>query len=91
MIVLDASVLIGYLDGSDANHPAAFELLSREIDDDLAVNVAAARSLGIHALEFHTAEVSGGALAEGFELPALQREREWLREHLRLDAAGRCR
>jgi putative hydrolase of the HAD superfamily len=40
--------------------------------DDLAVNVAAARSLGIHALEFHSVEVSGGRLNEHFELPALE-------------------
>jgi putative hydrolase of the HAD superfamily len=40
--------------------------------DDLAVNVSAARSLGIHALEFHSAEVSGGRLAEQFELPAIE-------------------
>jgi putative hydrolase of the HAD superfamily len=40
--------------------------------DDLAVNVAAARSLGIHALQFHSAEVSGGRLTEQFELPALE-------------------
>ncbi len=39
--------------------------------DDLAVNVEAARALGLHALEFHSPEVSGGRLAEGFELPAL--------------------
>ena len=40
--------------------------------DDQAVNVSAARSLGIHALEFHSAEVSGGNLAEQFELPAIE-------------------
>lgn len=40
--------------------------------DDQAVNVSAARSLGIHALEFHSAEVSGGSLAEQFELPAIE-------------------
>ncbi len=40
--------------------------------DDMAVNVAAARSLGMHAQEFHTVEASGGRLAEQFELPALE-------------------
>jgi putative hydrolase of the HAD superfamily len=40
--------------------------------DDLAVNVEAARSLGIHALEFHSAEVSGARVAEQFELPAIE-------------------
>jgi predicted nucleic acid-binding protein len=38
VIVLDASVLIGYLDELDAHHPAARALMSAAIDDDLAVN-----------------------------------------------------
>jgi predicted nucleic acid-binding protein len=38
MIVLDASVLIGYLDANDAHHVRAERLLSREADDDFAVN-----------------------------------------------------
>lgn len=38
MIVLDASVLIGYLDGLDAHHTAARALMSAAIDDELAVN-----------------------------------------------------
>lgn len=38
MIVLDASVLIGYLDAEDAQHPAAETLLAREIDDDFAAS-----------------------------------------------------
>ncbi|MEP6816168.1 MAG: type II toxin-antitoxin system VapC family toxin [Marmoricola sp.] len=38
MIVLDASVLIGYLDGNDAHHAAAEELLTAVLDEDLAVN-----------------------------------------------------
>lgn len=37
MIVLDASVLIAYLDGDDARHTAAEALLARSIDDDLGV------------------------------------------------------
>jgi putative hydrolase of the HAD superfamily len=40
--------------------------------DDMPVNVAAARGLGLHALEFHSVEASGGALAEQFELPAIE-------------------
>jgi putative hydrolase of the HAD superfamily len=40
--------------------------------DDMPVNVAAARSLGLHALEFHSVEASGGRLIEQFELPALE-------------------
>ena len=39
MIVLDASVLIGYLDARDAHHDRAMGLLTREIDDDFAVNL----------------------------------------------------
>ncbi len=39
MIVLDASVLIGYLDASDAHHERATALLAREIDDDFGVNL----------------------------------------------------
>jgi predicted nucleic acid-binding protein len=39
VIVLDASVLIAYLDGEDDHHHAAAEaLLTQAIDDDLAVN-----------------------------------------------------
>ncbi len=39
MIVLHASVLIGYLDAGDAHHERATALLTREIDDDFAVNL----------------------------------------------------
>ena len=38
LIVLDASVLIAYLDSDDAQHTRAEELLAREIDDDFAAN-----------------------------------------------------
>ncbi|MBA2694826.1 MAG: type II toxin-antitoxin system VapC family toxin [Ornithinimicrobium sp.] len=38
MIVLDASVLIAFLDGQDAHHAAAEQLLSSAVDEDLAVN-----------------------------------------------------
>lgn len=38
LIILDASVLIAYLDNDDAQHKLAWELLAREIDDDLAAN-----------------------------------------------------
>ena len=38
MIVLDASVLIAYLEGEDAHHEAAEALLAREIDDDFGAN-----------------------------------------------------
>jgi predicted nucleic acid-binding protein len=38
VMVLDASVLIAYLDSDDRHHAAAETLLAREIDDDVAVN-----------------------------------------------------
>jgi predicted nucleic acid-binding protein len=38
VIILDASVLIAYLDADDAQHALAEELLAREIDDEFAVN-----------------------------------------------------
>jgi predicted nucleic acid-binding protein len=38
VIVLDASVLIAYLDSEDAQHDRAETLLARAIDDDFAVN-----------------------------------------------------
>jgi predicted nucleic acid-binding protein len=39
VIVLDAGVLIGYLDADDAHHDRAVSLLAREVDDDFAVNL----------------------------------------------------
>ena len=38
MIVLDANVLIAYLDGRDAHHDAAVELLERELDEELSAS-----------------------------------------------------
>ena len=38
VILIDASVLIAYLDSDDAQHTLAEELLAREIDDDFAAN-----------------------------------------------------
>ena len=38
MIVLDASVLIAFLDGDGKHHAAAEQLLLQAVDDDLAVN-----------------------------------------------------
>lgn len=38
MIVVDASVLIAYLDSDDDNHEAAETLLAGAIDDDFGVN-----------------------------------------------------
>jgi predicted nucleic acid-binding protein len=39
VIVLDASVLISYLNAGDAHHHRATARLTREIDDDFAVNL----------------------------------------------------
>ena len=38
MIVLDASVLVAYLDREDEHHDRAEALLAREIDDDFVIN-----------------------------------------------------
>lgn len=38
MIVLDANVLIAYLDGDNVHHDRATELLRREVDDDFGLN-----------------------------------------------------
>lgn len=38
MIVLDANVLIAYLDGKNTHHGRAEELLAREIDEDFGAN-----------------------------------------------------
>lgn len=38
MIVLDANVIIAYLDGQNIHHQRADRLLTREIDDDFGVN-----------------------------------------------------
>jgi predicted nucleic acid-binding protein len=38
VIVLDASVLIAFLDGEDNHHAAAEQLLTHVVDDELAVN-----------------------------------------------------
>ena len=39
MIVLDAGVLIGFLDARDVHHERAAALLTREIEDVFAVNI----------------------------------------------------
>lgn len=38
MIVLDATVLIAYLDGDDAHHDRAVTVLAREIDEDFGAS-----------------------------------------------------
>lgn len=50
LIVLDASVLIAYLDGEDGHHEAAEMLLAEAIDDDLgASSLTLAEVLGVPA------------------------------------------
>lgn len=50
MIVVDASVLIAYLDADDVHHAAAETLLAATIDDDLGANVLTlAEVLGVPA------------------------------------------
>jgi hypothetical protein len=39
VIVLDASLLIGYLDGDDPHHAAAEALMAAAVEDDLAANL----------------------------------------------------
>lgn len=54
VIVLDANVLIAYLDAEDSKHAAAETLLAREIDDDLAANpVTLAEVLVVPARDDH--------------------------------------
>jgi hypothetical protein len=56
VMVLDASVLIAYLDSDDRHHAAAETLLAREIDDDVAVTHSRSLrcSLGRHGRAFWT-------------------------------------
>lgn len=64
MIVLDASVLIAYLDAEDAQHDRSKALLAREIDDELAISsLTLAEVLVLPARENRIAEVRG-ALGE---------------------------
>ena len=60
MIVLDASVLIGYLDPADVQHEAAERLLSEAIDEEFGVNPIT------HA-EVLVAPARAGRLAEAQE------------------------
>ncbi len=39
MIVLDANVLIAYLDAEHVHHERAEQLLAREVDEDFGVNL----------------------------------------------------
>lgn len=64
MIVLDASVLIGYLDTGDAHHERAMALLTREIDDDFAVNLLTLAEILVAPTRAGRADVVLGILAD---------------------------
>ncbi|WP_299057339.1 PIN domain-containing protein [uncultured Nocardioides sp.] len=71
MIVLDASVLIGYLETQDAHHARAEDLLAAEIEDDFAASVvtlaevlvAPARSGRVAAVEAALSDLEVAELA----------------------------
>lgn len=60
MVVLDASVLIGFLDGDDADHARATALLLSNVDEELATSVVT------------LAEVLVGPMRRGHERLVLQ-------------------
>lgn len=60
LILLDASVLIGYLDATDAHHEAAQALLIRSVDETLIVNpLTLAEVLVVPARDNRLPEVLG--------------------------------
>jgi predicted nucleic acid-binding protein len=64
VIILDASVLIAYLDRDDAGHRRAQKLLAREIDEELAANpLTLAEVLVVPARDGRLAQVQA-ALAD---------------------------
>ena len=71
MIVLDASVLIAYLDSENEHHDRAVALLAREIDDDFVINpLTLAEVLVVPARDDRMAEVRATlAEVEVLELP----------------------
>ncbi len=64
MIVLDASVLIAYLDAEDAHHEAAESLLAREIDDEFAVNPITLAEVLVGPARAGRLDAARGALQE---------------------------
>lgn len=64
MIVLDASVLIAYLDSNDAHHARAERLLVQEIDDDFAANSLTLAEVFVMPARKQRLDAARGALAE---------------------------
>lgn len=71
MIVLDASVLIGYLDSGDAHHARAVALLANEIEDDFAVNLLTLAEILVAPTRTGRRDVVLAALAD-LEVQTLQ-------------------
>lgn len=71
MIVLDASVLIAYLDGDDEHHAEAERLLARHVDNDFGANSLTLAEVFVAPARDNRLEVVGTALRdlEVAELP----------------------
>jgi predicted nucleic acid-binding protein len=71
VIVLDASVLIAFLDGNDTHHERAMDLLAREIEDEFAVNSLTLAEVLVVPARAGRLESAGVALSdlEILELP----------------------
>ncbi len=70
MMVIDASVLIAYLDSNDAHHTRAEGLLAREIDDDFAANTLTLAEVLVMPARERRIETAREAL-EGLEVTEL--------------------
>lgn len=64
MIVLDASVLIAYLDGEDAQHARAETLLAQEIDDDFAASTLTLAEVLVMPARQQRLDAARGALED---------------------------
>lgn len=64
MIVLDASVLIAYLDSNDAHHARAETLMVQEIDDEFAANSLTLAEVLVMPARKQRLDAARGALAE---------------------------
>lgn len=64
VIVLDASVLIAYLDGADAHHQRGEALLAREIDDDFAASSVTLAEVLVNPARQRRLDAAVEALAE---------------------------
>lgn len=64
VIVLDASVLIAYLDSEDAQHARAERLLAQEIDDDFAANTLTLAEVLVMPARQQRLDAARGALQD---------------------------